>query len=74
MAQVFVLDRVRRSAGTIDITYRFTPPPKASSTMKSWLGVEVDKPLPATIRFVEGGRVVCTLAPASGAWRSIAAP
>ena len=73
-AQVFRLDRVRRAAGTIDIDYGFTPPPKASSTMKWWLGVEVEKPLAATIRFVEGGHVVCTLAPASGAWRTIAAP
>jgi hypothetical protein len=74
MAQVFRLQRVRRAAGTIDVEYSFTPPPKASSTMKWWLGMEVGKPLAATIRFVEGGRVVCTLAPSSGAWRSIAAP
>jgi hypothetical protein len=74
MAQVFRLQRVGRAAGTIDIAYGFTPPPKASSAMKWWLGVEVEKPLPKTIRFVEGGRVVCSLAPAAGAWRSIAAP
>jgi hypothetical protein len=74
MAQVFRLQRVRRAAGTIDIAYGFAPPPKASSTMKWWLGVEVEKPLPETIHFVEGGRVVCTLAPASGAWRTISAP
>ena len=74
MAQVFRLDRVRRAAGTIDIEYGFTPPPKASWTMKWWLGVEVVKPLAATIRFVEAGHVVCKLELASGAWRSIAAP
>jgi hypothetical protein len=74
MAQVFRLQRVGRAAGTIDIAYSFAPPPKASSTMKWWLGVEVEKPLPKTIRFVEGGRVVCTLVPASGAWRTISAP
>jgi hypothetical protein len=74
MAQVFRLQRVRRAAGTIDVEYNFTPPPKASSTMKWWLGVEVLKPLAATIRFVEAGHVVCTLEPASGAWRTMTAP
>jgi len=29
--------------------------------------------LPRTIRFVEDGRIICTLEPASGVWRKIGA-
>ena len=38
--------------------------------MKWWLGITVAKPLPPTIRFLMGDIVTCTLAPASGKWRT----
>jgi hypothetical protein len=69
-AKIFELRSVRQTGGRLDINYSFTPPPKASSTMKWWLGITVAKPLPPTIRFLMGDSVTCTLAPASGKWRT----
>jgi hypothetical protein len=63
--KIFELGSVRRAGDRLDIGYTFTPPPKASSTMKWWLGITVAKPLPPTIRFLAGDVVTCTLAPAS---------
>ena len=70
-ADIFKLRGVRQAGGRLDIGYTFTPPPKSSSRMKWWLGITVAKPLPPIIRFLEGDIVSCTLAPASGQWRSI---
>lgn len=62
-ASVFKLAGVRRASGGLDVDYAFAPPPSSSSTIKWWLGVRIAKPLlaplPAVIRFVENGRVVC---------------
>ncbi|HEY4919455.1 MAG TPA: hypothetical protein VII40_05065 [Xanthobacteraceae bacterium] len=58
-ANVFKLQGVRRADERIDVDYAFTPPARSSSTVKWWLGVRVAKPLTATVRFVENGRVVC---------------
>ena len=69
-AKIFELRSLRRTGDRLDIGYAFGPPPKASSTMKWWLGIAVAKPLPPTIRFLTGDTVTCTLAPASGRWRT----
>jgi hypothetical protein len=69
-AEIFKLRGVRQADGRLDISYSFAPPPKASSRMKWWLGITVAKPLPPIIRFLMGDVVTCTLAPASGKWRT----
>lgn len=58
-ASVFKLAGVRHADGRLDVDYAFAPPPGSSFTIKWWLGVKIAKPLPAVIRFVENGRVVC---------------
>ena len=60
-ASVFKLAGVRHAGGRLDVDYAFAPPPSSSSTIKWWLGVKIVKPLPPVIRFVETGRVVCTV-------------
>jgi len=67
-AKVFQVDDVLRRKDTIDVTLRFKPTPPASSTMKIYFAVAVDKPIPPRIRFIQDGTIVCVLNPASGNW------
>jgi hypothetical protein len=60
-ADVFRVERVEFGKHTLELDYSYRPTPPASSTMKWYLAVAVAKPLPATVRFTEGGKVVCTL-------------
>jgi hypothetical protein len=48
---IFRVERVTGSPGAIEVRYRFRPPPAGSSTVKAWIGVQVAKPPPATVRF-----------------------
>jgi hypothetical protein len=62
---------VSRTQDTIELDYGFTPPLAAATyTGKYYMMVQVTKPLPANVRFVENGREVCDVKPDSGAWVS----
>jgi hypothetical protein len=60
-ADIFHIDRLTGGKGAWQLDYRFTPPPAASSKVKSYLAVAVTKPLPPIVRFKEGSRLICTM-------------
>jgi hypothetical protein len=70
LSKVFQVDDVLRRRDTIDVTLRFKPTPPASSTAKSYFAVALDKPIPARIRFIQDGNIVCVLDTAAGTWMS----
>jgi hypothetical protein len=72
LSKVFQVDDVLRRKDTIDVTLRFKPTPPASSRMKAYIAVAVDKPIPARVRFIQDGSIVCVLDTAAGTW--IASP
>jgi hypothetical protein len=69
-ASALRLAGAERSPDAIDIVVAVTPPPPSSWTMKSWLAVAVPKPLPPHVGFLENGKRICSLEPASGHWLS----
>ena len=67
-SKVFQVDGVLRRMDTIDVTLRFKPTPPASSKAKSYFAVAVDRPIPARVRFIQDGNIVCVLDTAAGTW------
>jgi hypothetical protein len=65
---VFHLTTVKSSPKAIELDYRFTPTPAASSTMKGYLAVIAPGPLASTIQFKENGKTVCRLDLSKGEW------
>ena len=65
---VFRPTDVERTPNAMEVDYRFKPTPPANTTISWYMALEVAKPLPPTVRFVENGREVCTLRPAEGDW------
>ena len=61
---------VAAAGGSVEVDYKFTAPPASSYTIKSYMALEVPKPVPATVVFKENGRTVCALKPGDGAWLS----
>lgn len=53
--------RVVRDGPNIIFDYTFSPASRSSSTIASWTGAVVEKPLPAHVVFRENGRTVCTV-------------
>ncbi|HEY5070508.1 MAG TPA: hypothetical protein VII63_00610 [Caulobacteraceae bacterium] len=68
IAGVFRPERIRRSAEAIEVDYRFSPTPRASSSIKWYLALRVAEPLPPTVSLVENGREVCALHQDAGTW------
>ena len=58
---VFKVEGVEVKGNALELDYSYRPTPPASSTMKSYLAVAIAKPLPTTVRFKEGAKLVCTL-------------
>lgn len=56
-SHVFHVESVTIGGDAMRVRYRFTPTPTAASTMKWWIGIAVDKPLPKAVGFVENGRI-----------------
>lgn len=69
-SHVFVLTSISEANGALVERYSFNPTAPASSTMKWWMGIIVQKPLPAKVAFVENGRRVCDLDVSRGRRRS----
>ena len=65
---------VNDAGGSLNVDYRFTPPPASSFTIKTYMALEIAKPIPESVVFKENGQTVCTLKPAAGAWLSPPAP
>jgi hypothetical protein len=66
----FTAPAVSRAGGALTVSYHFTVPPPASSTMKWYLALAVTKASPTAVSFQENGRRVCALRLAAGKWRS----
>jgi len=66
----FSAPSVTRTGRTLTVTYRYTAPPPASSTIKSYLALAVPKSTATSVVFRQNGRRVCALRPAVGAWLS----
>lgn len=60
-SSVFQVQHLVRGKGGMQLDYRFTPTPPASSSIKWYLAVAVPKPLPKLVRFTENRRLICTL-------------
>ena len=67
-AHAFRLLGVERTQDAIEVNVLFKSAPPASSSEKVWLAVEVQKPLPALVRFRQEGNIVCALSPDRGNW------
>jgi hypothetical protein len=61
------------AVASLDVDYRFTPPPAGSYTIKAYVALEIPRLVPATVVFKENGQTVCMLKPRDGAWLSPAA-
>lgn len=68
LSKVFQVDDVLRRKDTTDVTLRFKPTPAASSNEKAYFAVAVDKPIPARVRFIQDGSIVCVLDTTAGTW------
>ena len=62
-SHVFSVSKLSTEQNALVVDYAFASTPAASSTEKYYFALEVAKPLAATIRFREGGNVVCEVAP-----------
>lgn len=69
-AAAFTAPRVTRSGASLTVSYRFAPPPPASSTIKWYLALAVPKAGSPSVTFQENGAVVCSLGPAASDWVS----
>lgn len=52
-----------RAKHGLTVDYTFSAPPPASSTMRTWMGVVVSKPVLLPVTFVENGKPACVLGP-----------
>ena len=69
----FTAPSVAGHGRTLTVSYTFTAPAPASSTIGWYLALAVAKSAPTSVVFEENGHTVCSLSPARGAWRSPAA-
>ncbi|MDE2483110.1 MAG: hypothetical protein KGN02_13090 [bacterium] len=58
-APVLRINTIMRDGASLTLHYTFTPPPPASATMNTWIGLVVEKPLPKHVTFYENGHRVC---------------
>jgi hypothetical protein len=72
-SRVFRVNYVTRTGNVVTLDYAFRPTPYASSTIKWWTGVAIARPLPATVRYRENGRIACSLDLAHGQWSTLVA-
>lgn len=56
---------IRRTDSVLEVSYQLAEPAPGGAEFNWPIAVEVSKPLPPTIRFIENGRVVCEAAAAS---------
>jgi hypothetical protein len=66
----FTAPSITSTGRTLRVSYDFTAPPLASSTMKGYLALAVPKSTATSVVFRQNGRRVCALHPAVGAWLS----
>jgi hypothetical protein len=69
----FTSPAVDLAGAALTVSYAFTPPAPASSTIKAYLALAVPRSAATLVAFRENGRVVCSLRPARGLWVSPAA-
>ena len=65
-SHVFALRKLQVDPDAVDVDFAFTPTPPASWTQKTYIAVDMDKPLPPRVQFRENGKIVCTLDIAAG--------
>ncbi len=68
----FKVNSVRQTKRGLEVAYAFTRPPKAGSTMKWYLAVAIEGPLPDKVRVIENRHEVCKLTP--GTWSPLMVP
>ncbi|MFT3729772.1 MAG: hypothetical protein QM759_18260 [Terricaulis sp.] len=66
-ARIFTVTSVTKStdADAMDVHTNFTAPPASTYTIVAYVAVEVPKPLPHVIHFIENGNNICEIRPAS---------
>ncbi|UPT63012.1 MAG: hypothetical protein M0D54_00040 [Hyphomonadaceae bacterium JAD_PAG50586_4] len=61
-SQTLRIQGIRRTAAALEVSYQLTEPAPSGGEFNWPIAVQVAKPLPPTIRFIENGRVVCETA------------